>query len=111
MPHIGRQRQHDVAVPWPGASSRKTSTQRPAESPAYPVTPDRPKVSLEVMNIDGMTLCEREARGERAQSRLMYGFGRGLPLSDRDADQGDLCAATRMTRRPCLDCIQALAPG
>jgi len=32
MPHIGRQRQHDVAVPWPGASSRKTSTQRPSES-------------------------------------------------------------------------------
>jgi hypothetical protein len=24
------------------------------------------------MNIDGMTLCEREARGERAQSRLMH---------------------------------------
>jgi hypothetical protein len=40
-------------------------------APACPVTPDRPKVSLEIMNIDGMTLCEREARGERAQSRLI----------------------------------------
>jgi hypothetical protein len=28
----------------------------------------------------------------------MYGFGRGAAASDRDADQGDLCAATRMTR-------------
>jgi hypothetical protein len=35
MPHIGRQRQHDVAVPWPDASSR-TSTQRPAESSGLP---------------------------------------------------------------------------
>jgi hypothetical protein len=36
-------------------------------APAYPVTPDLPKVSLEVMQIDGMTLCEREAR-ENARS-------------------------------------------
>jgi hypothetical protein len=38
-------------------------------APAYPVTPDRPKVSLKVMKIDGMTLCEREPQGERTQSR------------------------------------------
>jgi hypothetical protein len=52
----------------PRGGPRPSDLQR-APHPAYPVTPDRPKVSLEVMNIDGMTLCEREARGERAQSR------------------------------------------
>jgi len=52
----------------PRGGPRLSDLQR---APAYPVTPDRPKVSLEVMNIDGMTLCEREARGERAQSRRM----------------------------------------
>ena len=41
-------------------------------APAYLVTPDRPEVSLKVMKIDGMTLCEREARGERAQSCTIY---------------------------------------
>jgi hypothetical protein len=50
----------------PRGGPRPSDLQR---APAYPVTPDRPKVSLEIMNIDGMTLCEREARGERAQSR------------------------------------------
>ena len=50
----------------PQGGPRPSDLQR---APAYPVTPDRPKVSLEVMNIDGMTLCEREARGERAQPR------------------------------------------
>jgi hypothetical protein len=35
---------------------------------------------------------------ERSNNRLMYGFGRGAAASDRDADQGDLCAATRMTQ-------------
>jgi hypothetical protein len=42
----------------------------------------------------------------------MYGFGRGAAASDRDADQGDLCAATRMTRRwqrPNLKCVFLLA--
>jgi hypothetical protein len=36
---------------------------------------------------------------ERARSAaVMCGLGRGAAASDRDADQGDLCAATRMTR-------------
>ena len=67
--HIGRQRQHDTAVPWPGASSRRTSTQRPAESPGLPSHAGSAEGQPRGMNIDGMTLCEREARGERAQSR------------------------------------------
>jgi hypothetical protein len=50
----------------PRGRPRPSDLQR---APAYPVTPDRPKVNLEVMDIDDMTLCEREARGERAQSR------------------------------------------
>jgi SAM-dependent methyltransferase len=50
----------------PRGGPRPSDLQR---APAYPVTPDRPKVSLKVMKIDGMTPCEREARGERAQSR------------------------------------------
>jgi hypothetical protein len=52
----------------PRGGPRPSDLQR---APAYPVTPDRPKVSLEVMNIDGRTLCEREARGEcRAVPRI-----------------------------------------
>ena len=49
LPHIGRQRQHDVAVPWPGASSRRTSTQRPAERSGLPSHAGSAEVSLEVM--------------------------------------------------------------
>ena len=36
MPHIGRQRQHDVAVPWPSASSRRTSTPATCREPGLP---------------------------------------------------------------------------
>jgi hypothetical protein len=46
MSHIGRQRQDDVAVPWPGASSRRPRPSDLQRTPAYTVTPDRPKVSL-----------------------------------------------------------------
>ena len=55
----------------PRGRPRPSDLQR---APAYPVTPDRPKVSLKVMKIDGMTLCEREPRGERAQSRRSARF-------------------------------------
>jgi hypothetical protein len=67
----------------PRGGPRPSDLQR---APAYPVTPDRPKVSLEVMNIDGMTLCEREARGERAQSRrsaLTWAGSRSRPRTGR----------------------------
>ena len=64
----------------PRGGPRPSDLQR---APAYPVTPDRPKVSLEVMNIDGMTLCEREARRERAQSRRSARSGRGMRANRR----------------------------
>jgi hypothetical protein len=34
----------------------------------------------------------------RAGSAVTYGLGRGAAASDHDTDQGDLCAATGMTR-------------
>ena len=62
-------------------------------APAYPVTPDRPKVSLEAMKIDGMTLCEPEARGERAQSRR-------VTLTRRSGIASALSAILREARIP-----------
>ena len=72
----------------PRGGPRPSDLQR---APAYPVTPDRPKVSLEVMNIDGMTLCEREPRGERAQSRAMRGDGRMADSPGVRTELVDLC--------------------
>jgi hypothetical protein len=44
--------------------------------------PDRPKVSLKVMKIDGMTLCQREPRGKRARTA-------GRPYQELGADYFD----------------------
>ena len=50
--------------------------------------------------MDGMTLCEREARGERAQSRLIETWGRRYGLAGMEVSRGrsverSRCAGSR----------------
>jgi hypothetical protein len=106
LPHIGRHRQHDVAVPWPGASSRKTSTQRHSESSGLPSHAGSAGGQPRCMNIDGMTLCEREARGERAQSRRSawrFGHRPCWMVSHRTGCYGRLLARDRDRLRRARD--------
>jgi hypothetical protein len=69
MPHIARQLQHEVPMPPLDAASARTSTSDPMGLQQTSPTGAESKVGLEMMPIDGVTLSDGRALGERARTR------------------------------------------
>lgn len=67
LPHIGRQRQHDVAVPRPGCFLEENRDQRPVDGCGRPGHAGLDRRSA--ARIDSVTLSDGEGQGERAPTR------------------------------------------